>query len=191
MTYYLDDALRDVSNSVLQDWTSQGFGMLRLYPKSLDGDCRLNFWHTAFRTADNSMTHDHPWHLHSRVLRGTLTNVRYVEVDGAMRGAVKYDKYRIRTGEGGGLVAGMEQVFMAPSLVEVVTAGQEYSQLANEIHLSVPSDGALTINRRERVEGEKEAYSLCPADETWTSAEPRPAAEWELDFMLRCLGLRS
>lgn len=183
-----EDLMWIIGHSSLEEWTWQGFGMLRMYPKNdIKGDVRLNFWHKAFRTVHNSMTHNHPWNLTSRIMRGEIVNTRYVEEARRMPGVtVVYDRHFILTGEGGGIIEPRpKKVYLRHAVVERFLVGQTYTQKADEIHLSSPSDGTLTLNHRVRVGTQEHAFSFCPAGEVWQSAEPKPATQAQFEFMLK------
>src|SRR5258708_2352757 len=61
-----------------REWSVQGFGMLRTY---LDEQhtYRLNIWTDELASPGVSLIHDHPWHFHSWILAGKLTNEIFKE----------------------------------------------------------------------------------------------------------------
>jgi len=158
-------------------WSLQGFGMLRFY---ITQELRLHIWDSAFRVGAVSGIHTHPWHFVSTVLCGRLTQYRYTE---ETNGGKAFKRYVIRAGEGGGLEGEPDHVLLAQSPLEVVHPGQQYCQRAEEIHLSVPDDGTMTIVHRELADPRfpDHAYVYVPADEEWVSAEPREATREEVE----------
>jgi len=167
-------------------WSIQGFGMLRLY---LDGDHepRLNIWDSRYRIPNVSMMHTHPWDFASLVVAGELTNIRYVEAaPSEQHRIIEVHSSQIKPGPGGGLRRHAGEVleerevcrFMAQR-EEVYCPGDVYFQLADEIHVSLPSDGCITINLRERV-GADVARTFWPRGTDWVSAEPRVATAEEV-----------
>lgn len=167
-------------------WSIQGFGMLRLY---LDGahEPRLNIWDSRYRIPNVSMMHTHPWDFASLIVAGELGNVRYVEAapcDG--KGVIEVHSSQIKPGPSGGLrrhageiLEDREVCRFIPQCEEIYSPGEVYFQLADEIHVSLPSDGCITINLRERV-GADVARTFWPRGTECVSAEPRVATAEEV-----------
>ena len=156
------------------DWSLQGFGMLRLH---MDDGFRLNVWDSRYRVKNVSMVHTHPWNFESLVVCGRLVNWRYHE-SGTGYGK-PYRFATIKPGPGGGLLDTRGEEVWLTNHGEVITAGVAYRQSADEIHLSAPEDGTVTLNKRQRV-GEDVARVYWPANTEWVSAEPRPATITEI-----------
>jgi len=169
-------------------WTLQGFGMLRRY---FPGDWRLNVWDSRLRVLNVSLVHDHPWHFESLVLSGGLRNVRFLEFlpTDSLLEAIKGDRRlhrwsRLKPGAGGGLLADGGAVVLVEKVSEAYGPGFAYSQQRDEIHLSDPTDGCVTLNRRfDRLEADV-ARVFWPDGTEWVSAEPRPATAGELKSAL-------
>ncbi len=169
-------------NALDYKWSLQGFGMLRLH---LDDEHRLNVWDSRFRVPNVSMMHTHPWDFKSLVVSGTLVNQRYaIEKTKMWPDGEVYHSALIKPGTGGGMlgtVAGVvadptkiENLWLLAKKTENFRTGDVYSQKADEIHVSHPSDGAVTLNKRTRV-GEDLARVFWPFGKVWVSAEPREA----------------
>jgi hypothetical protein len=161
-------------------WTLQGFGMLRCY---FPGDWRLNVWDSKLRVRGVSLVHDHPWHFESLVLNGSIRNVRFAVDDLASRPTHRCSK--LKPGPGGGLLdANGRAVPLSVRLVEQpperYERGATYSQVRNEVHLSDPADGCVTLNRRFERLGDDVARVFWPIGESWVSAEPRSATAGEV-----------
>lgn len=170
-------------------WTIQGFGMLRCY---FPGDWRLNIWHKKLRVPDVSLIHDHPWHFESLVVKGRLHNKRFMPLDPTVFVAAnRYHWSRLVPGAGGGLVpegpapAPPRLVGLVPYPQETWETGDLYYQRRDEIHLSDPEDGTVTLNRRFERSAEDVARVFWPEGTNWVSAEPRPANAYEVAFMVR------
>ena len=175
-----------LTTSGLYDWTVQGLGMLRCYPVDESSTWRLNVWHSRFRVSPPaSSLHDHPWHLVSYVLAGRVMNKRYIVVDADMPGE-DYQIKRILCGpENAGKnidsLPDSKLIRLGPCTPEVYGAGHMYTQVATEIHETEFTDGSVTLNYRERVNGDI-AHIFFPRDEAWIDAAPRKATEEEIRF---------
>ena len=164
------------------DWTLQGFGMLRCY---LEPELRLHVWDSRFKAAEVSELHTHPWHFYSLVVAGRVRNYRFVESDGTSQetgGAIPRRRQTIRCGEGGGLVGEPVDVFLTEQPTEIYVQGNVYTQLAQEIHRSVPEDGTVTIIEREFLDDTEHAYVYFQGE--WVTAEPRAATPTEVETIL-------
>jgi hypothetical protein len=156
----------------LYEWSLQGFGMLRLH---LDYDVRLNVWDSRYRVPNVSLMHTHPWNFKSVVVAGRLNNTRYwktppkVEI---LESSV-FEYAVIKPGLGGGLREHLGILRLRAYPIETFKEGESYEQVHDEIHISDPSDGTVTVNERQRV-GDDLAYVYWPAGTEWVSAEPRP-----------------
>jgi hypothetical protein len=159
------------------DWTLQGFGWLRCYLGKVG---RIHVWDSRYRTPNVSMIHNHPWPLASTVISGVMRNVRYVE-QGEAGMAREFRVATIQTGEGGGMVSEERGTFLAEHAAEVYLPGASYSQTAEEIHLSTPTDGTVTLVARPEGEGAKTARVFWEVGQQWVSAEPRVATGREIE----------
>jgi hypothetical protein len=174
------DATRAFVKKILEhatrfEWSLQGFGMLRLH---LDGDYRLNIWDKRFRVKDVSLIHSHPWDFESLILCGELRNQRFAYA----AAAPAFGYATIKPGPGGGILdkKGLTHLRVFP--MEVYHAGQTYCQKYDEIHVSDPVDGTVTLNKRVRV-GKDVADVFWPAGQEWVSAEPRKAEDHEIHII--------
>lgn len=186
----LTDALND--DNYPEGWSLQGFGMLRL---NLPGDWRLNIWHKQLRVQNVSMIHDHPWHFESQIVSGELRNTRFevTHLDSDLfknGGPEVFHRREIQPGPGGGLLVPSSSLNQ-PSLVrlhayanETYGRGMVYQQSNDEVHLSNPEDGTVTLNRRFGRSKADVARVFWPFGEQWVSAEPRSAKRHEISFMV-------
>lgn len=164
-----------LQNPMQRQWSVQGFGMLRTY---LPDDMRLNIWDHRLTAPNVSTIHTHPWDFQSLVVFGHLQNVRF-EVREEGSGLRTYNHAVIKPGPGGGKMVDKGTVGLYSKAVEVYQPGDEYYQRAEEVHQSRPSHGCITINFRTRHEPD-EALVYWPANESWVSAEPKPAMPEEV-----------
>lgn len=165
-------------------WTIQGFGMARKH-FGPDGAFRLNVWHSMFRAPGVSTVHDHPWDLESVVLKGLMVNRKYVEAS-ALDGGEPHGCAVIKPGpkpEGGGVIERLPDVLLRAPLPQAYAMGYGYRQRHDEVHESIPEDGTVTINFRERV-GDDVARVFWKRPGEWVSAVPRPATSLELETVL-------
>lgn len=161
-------------NAAKFKWSLQGFGMLRLH---LPGGLRLNVWDSRYRVKDVSVMHTHPWFFTSLIVSGNLLNTRYVEMD---HGAARYHFATIKPGQGGGLMRDLGLISLVPKQPERYCEGMEYRQEPDEIHVSSPEDGCITLNYRIRT-GEDVATVYWPYGTSWVSAEPKTATPEEVE----------
>lgn len=156
-------------------WTLQGFGMLRTH---FDGDMRLNVWDDRFAVPGiiDSSVHDHPWRFESYIVAGCLRNIRYeiVPRTDPEPGDVDYNMQTIKTGIGGAVFGEIVPVMLAAFPTEVYRAGETYSQMADEIHLSMPERHTVTINDRQ-YKPDRTTARVFWRGEKWITAEPREA----------------
>lgn len=161
------------------EWTLQGFGMLRLY---LPGGQRLHVWSKRHKVQNVSEIHTHPWNFRSTIVAGCLRNHIY-RVGGipSCSGEWMYEQ-KIRCGEGGGLTGERERKYLYLETLDIFHEGDTYEQRYDEIHLSEPYDGCVTLVERVVPEGNSPDHACVyyPVGTEWVSAEPRPATEQEI-----------
>src|SRR5439155_399501 len=128
---------------LVHSWSQQGLGMLRVY---LSREIRMHVWadEAVYRPKPDTL-HTHPWDFTSYVVAGGITNLRYRTIPLTPN----YTMRTIKCGAGGGLEPGETRVHLAATDVETFISGQFYSQLAEEIHESIPADGTVTIIERK------------------------------------------
>lgn len=158
------------------EWTTQGLGMIRTY---LDPEkvWRLNVWHSMFRIPEASTIHDHPWHLDSWVLAGRFFNQR-MRIANNVETGVAMDYFTIRTGINHDPAKDRGPVKtcnLVAGLVEEYEPGDYYHQDAEEIHETTFVDGAVTINRRNRIGTGEHAKVFWPHRQEWVDAKPAVA----------------
>jgi len=151
-------------------WTLQEFGLLGL---RLDDqrEYRLHVW-APDRWSESPVIHDHPFDFTSRVLAGEMTNSRYV-VDPSgltyLRERYMPPNEDVRTTD----------LVQLAGTVETYREGDEYAQLAHELHDSHQLPGTVTVIRRTfRDVGE---LTVCrPEGAPWVSGTARPATVQEV-----------
>lgn len=171
--------IKILENAHAYTWTTQGLGMLRMY-LTPDKSLRLHIWHGALCDPRASRLHNHPWDFDSLIVSGKIGNVRYVRTtigDPWMQNT-------ITCGPGGCEVSVPKQVRLKQSYLETYTTGGKYSQLADEIHDTQPSNGTVTIIRRTFHEDTERANVFFKPGEKWYSAEPRCATPDEIEMVV-------
>ena len=162
-----------LANPLGRAWSLQGFGMLRLY---LTPELRLHVWDARFAVPGVSVMHDHPWHFDSLIVLGEVRQRRYAE----SATGDSYAPQTIACGVGGGPCGDILTVGMKALPEEVYGPGQTYRQEANEVHVSAPVDGTVTIVTRRFLDDAEHAHVFWPNGTKWVSAEPRPATDAEV-----------
>jgi hypothetical protein len=161
-------------------WTLQGFGMLRTY-LGADQVHRLHIWDARYRVEKVSPIHDHPWDFTSQVIAGELINQRYTSGH-RYEGYVDdiYKTVSIRCGEGGCALSPITRSILHRAQPEHYLSGDTYSQVATELHESLPQDGTVTVISRVFGPDRDLARVFWRGTEGWVSAEPRPATTEEV-----------
>lgn len=184
------DALRALVKTVLlqpgENWTVQGFGMMRAYlpwgpnPKRF----RLNVWNSDLAVPGVSVIHDHPWAFTSWIINGEFSNIRFVEDSYC---GEDYDFMQIACGIEGDNSDAARQHNRSRSRLrmrapEHYTTGDIYHQDADEIHLSGYGQGTVTLN--DRIGDTEHARVFWPAGQEWVDAKPRKATYQEVSRTL-------
>lgn len=159
-------------------WSLQGLGMLRLY---LSREVRLHVWDSRFVAGDVSVIHTHPWNFESYVVSGEVRQFRYFEDEKV--GGLPMNRQKIQCGPTGCAMGDPEEVKLYRSTLETYVAGTSYSQLAAEIHESLPVPGTVTIVERKFLEDTEHAF-VYYRGEKWGEATPRPATPEEVDAIV-------
>lgn len=172
--------VKDLVQAILEqphehEWTLQGLGMLRMY---LSKERRLHVWDSQFAVDNVSEMHTHPWDFRSLVVAGKIRNYKYVEVNEPR--SYLYYRQQIHCGEGGGLVGVPTTVRLQEQPVEEYRERETYEERAEEIHISRPLDGSVTIVKRIFKEDTEHAFVYWK-DGSWVSAEPRKATYEEVE----------
>lgn len=165
-----------------REWTLQGLGMLRTY---LDEErvYRLHIWSPAHAVENVSGLHTHPWDFRSTVIVGSVNNVLFMRTPNASldaEGVLDMQQLRIKCGEGACSVSDPERVRLMRRPSIRWKEGESYFERAEEIHLSVPENGTVTIIERTFGQDVDHAYIFYPSGEQWVSAEPRKATPQEV-----------
>lgn len=168
------------------EWQVQGFGMLRTYLEG-DGEPRLQIWDQRLAVWGNGAIHDHPWHFRSRIIAGTLFNQRYrrfnsedIDLIGKQYEFSWYNELKIQPGENGGaLDEKPRRTQLRAEPIEVYSKNEEYTMLADELHITRYANGTVTMIERERMRAADTASSLWKGDIDWTFFRPRSATQQE------------
>jgi hypothetical protein len=126
--------------------------------------------------------HTHPWDFRSYVVAGKVINCRFVEAEQKTVYGT-YKRQTIKCGIGGGLIGEPEEVNLWMKDPEVYSESEVYFEEAEEIHLSMPEDGTVTLVKREFKDDVDHAYVFW-LDGEWGSAEPREATREEISMTL-------
>lgn len=162
----------------LSDWTTQGFGFLRL---RINPNLRLHVWHSKLRVAGVSDIHDHTqWAFDSHIIAGMMVNVRFHITEDKCEGSFPHMMGTIQTGMGGGMKSEPKAVRLFAQKPELYLPGDRYHQEPDELHRSMPVDGTVTIIAQQRRDNE-EARVCWPVGSSWGDAIPRHAHSDEVD----------
>lgn len=162
------------------DWSVQGLGMMRMY---LSQAVRLHIWDGALRVPGVSAIHSHPWDLQSRIVAGRYKQHRYqLLADNATHTyAEQFNVALIQCGEHAGVVEEPTKLYMIEMPLEIYAAGEGYLQSKEEIHLSLPDDGTVTLVERTFHEDRDHARVYWRGAGGWVDAKPREATKEEVE----------
>lgn len=161
-------------------WSVQGLGMMRMY---LSDAVRLHIWDSALRVPGVSAIHSHPWDLQSRVIGGRYKQHRYqlLAPEATHAYAEQFNVALIKCGENAGVVGEPTTLYMIEMPLEVYAAGEGYLQKQEEIHLSLPEDGTVTLVERTFHEDRDHAAVYWRGVGGWVDAKPREATKEEVE----------
>ena len=182
------DAMKDCIRPILErplihPWTLQGFGMLRLYMKE-DKSIRLHIWDPRYRNEDVSEMHTHPWDFTSYVIAGSITDHKFSRATDSDIEIGRYDEFNeqsILCGVGGGLKGDPMVAKLNKLPATAYRAGTSYQNYADEIHVSAPEPGSVTLVYRYFREDTEHASVFWDIDKEWVTAEPRRAVDNEVN----------
>jgi hypothetical protein len=166
-----------LNNATNYKWSIQGLGMLRLY---LSDEVRLHVWDNRYRIDSVSPLHTHPWNFTSDIVAGIVRQVRYTRAAHWQSGGLDYSSTLIKCGAGAHTLEEPSTVRLLAAPMETYTQGQNYMQVADEIHESFPENGTVTIITRTFKADTEHAYVLWLGNGGFVSAEPRTATESEV-----------
>jgi hypothetical protein len=151
-------------------WRMQDLGLMGLRLDD-ERECRLHVWDPRYVTGDPPI-HDHPYDFTSKVIAGELTNIRYVE-DPAGDEYVRFSyllpaEHQRRS-----------DTVRLSAMPETLAGGDQYRQLAHELHASWQQPGTVTAIRCSWVEPRE--LTVCLRDEgSWKSGQSRDATREEI-----------
>lgn len=139
-----------------------------------EGDERVHVWHDLVPFAQKYGTpiHDHVFGFHSRILAGTLIDIRYKVTPSVGKtladclfNVLRYDVYsaKPRTGSDTALVKSGELVTVELSSVQAMPAGMGYIIRPREFHTTAYVGYAVTRIRKTEVIRDTTPRVLCPA----------------------------
>jgi hypothetical protein len=151
-------------------WTMQDIGLLGL---RLDDrrEYRLHVWDPSSCVGEPPI-HDHPFDFTSTIIAGEMTNIRFDED----QSGVEHRRERYSPSDEGARRADTVRLSRTAT---TFAAGDQYSQLAHQLHESRQLPGTVTIIRR--------TFSTVPeltvcrrGEAAWVSGHSRPAAPEEV-----------
>src|SRR6202048_5244945 len=151
-------------------WRMQDIGLMGLRMDERRGD-RLHVWNPSLSGGDPPI-HDHPYDFTSAIIVGEVTNTRYVEDDaGDEHIRIRYsvpDEERRRS-----------DMVRLSAAAETLREGDDYRQLAHELHASSQQPGTVTLIRCSC--GVARELTVCVRDEaSWRSGQARDATREEV-----------
>jgi hypothetical protein len=132
---------------------------------------RLHVWDPSSMEGDPPI-HDHPYDFTSTVIAGELTNTRYVEEPTGD----EYVRFRYSVPAEDQRRSDSVRLSATP---ETFTEGDQYRQLAHELHAGWQQPGTVTVIRCSWVEPRE--LTVCLQDEgSWYSGSAREATRQEI-----------
>jgi len=170
------------------EWSVQGLGMMRLYVKR--PDLRLHIWDSSLRVPSVSPLHTHPWNFSSTVIAGIMFNRRFLEFKTRIETTLKTDSFNrveITCGESACTHGDPGEVFLYEGEIEKYVQGSDYFQSFDEIHVSMPEDGTVTLVERQLPPSNSpdKAFIFWRGKGDWVNAKPRQATDEEITGVTR------
>lgn len=161
------------------EWSVQGLGMMRVY---LSQAVRLHIWDSALKVPGVSPLHTHPWDMTSTVVAGRYKQHRYFEDSDPMARELgeEFNVVTIKCGENACTMEEPKKVRLIEAPLEIYKEGASYFQNNNEIHLSCPEDGTVTLVERTFKADRDHAKVFWRGKGDWVDAKPRPAEPHEV-----------
>ena len=181
MDYFDKVLVRNILQHAVEfPWRYQDIGLLSL---PLDGhrEYALHVW-APERCVGPPPIHDHPFDFLSKIIVGELTNARYAEDSSG----TKYLRERYSPSNEDCRTTDFVQL---TSRVDILREGDEYTQVAAELHDSRQLPGTVTVIQRAPFQ-EVTALTVCRLDEGagWVSgASRRPTAAEMADITQQAL----
>jgi len=176
---FLDKVLvRNILENALEyPWRYQDIGLLALR-LDVHREYGLHVW-APDRCIGTPPIHDHPFDFVSRIIAGELTNARYVED----RSGAKYLRERYSPSNEEFRATDYVQL---SSEVETFREGDEYAQVADELHDSHQLPGTVTIVHRAAFR-EVAELTVCRLDEkaAWVSGASRTPTSAEVTYITK------
>jgi len=151
-------------------WRMQDIGLMSL---RLDDrrERRLHIWDPSYYVGEPPI-HDHPYDFTSTIIAGELTNIRYEEDPSGD----EYVRFRYSPGAED---ERRSDALRLSSTSTTLTQGNDYRQLAHELHASGQQPGTVTAIRCSWVEAPE--LTVCVRDEgSWPSVQGRQATREEI-----------
>ncbi len=161
------------AKKVLEDpfrynWYAQGFGKMA----TTIGNAKLHIWDRLLLNPRVPAIHSHSYDFLSLVVVGVVRNLRFSEVHG--------DSWsKVLVTASGELIDGPSYAALEESPIDVHREGVQYRQASDEVHLSFPDDGTMTLV--EWTGGEPKHMKVYWRGKTpWVNAKSRPATREEI-----------
>jgi len=146
-------------------WRMQEIGLLALRLTE-SREYRLHVWDPS-RLVGEPPVHDHPFDFVSQIVAGEMTNTRYVEDPSG----IAYSRFRYSPGNED---ARRTDTVRLSATATVHAEGDQYTQLAHELHDSRQLPGTVTIIRQ--MFKDVPELTVCQLDDaTWVSGQSRSA----------------
>lgn len=161
------------------EWSVQGLGMMRVY---LSQAVRLHIWDSALKVPGVSPLHTHPWNMKSTVVAGRYKQHRYItelELNPLNKGE-EFNMVEIKCGENACTMQEPQKISLVKCPLEIYKEGESYTQDSEEIHLSCPEDGTVTLVERTFKADRDHAKVFWRGKGGWVDAKPRPAEAHEV-----------
>jgi hypothetical protein len=160
-------------------WRMQDIGLMSL---RLDErrEYRLHVWDPTYLVGEPPI-HDHPYDFTSTIIAGEMTNIRYEEDPAGQ----EYVRFRYPPSDE---AARESDIVMLSSTATAFTGGDQYFQIAHELHASWQQPGTVTAVRCSWVEAP--TLTVCLRDDSWPSVQGRDATHDEIkSFTTKALEL--
>jgi hypothetical protein len=164
-------ARKILETALERQWSVLGFGKMGT---NVSSNAKLHIWDRTLLNPRIPAVHSHSFNLKSFVLAGKVRNMRLLEVE---KGE-EWNKINVSTA--GKPTSDPCKAFLAERVPEVYMEGERYGQSADEVHLSSPDDGTVTLVEWEFCPFPRHMNVYWRGKSPWTDAKPRRATEDEI-----------
>lgn len=165
-------ARKILETALERQWSVLGFGKMGT---NVTQNCKLHVWDRLLLNPRIPAVHSHSFNLKSLVMAGNVRQIRMKEGDTGE----EWNKISVSTA--GKPTSERSKARLVEMPAEKFGEGQQYSQVADEVHLSFPDDGTVTLVEWEFCPFPRHMNVYWRGSGPWSDAKPRRATDEEVE----------